>query len=207
LKTEDALGNSIQNIGYNLKGGVKKGDTIPNEIVDPPVPSNPIFYYDENSNSGSSGENEINNISYGDYTFSCTDSGGSYEFIKISPYGATLNDKTKFSVNPGVNLEEKAVFANKNINSVLISVLDNTSVTPVKDASVRLYNLSLPNPYDITLTTDDFGLVYFPRKEDSLTELILGDYSLEIEAIGYQDKSDTVTINKYVKKEIKIDQN
>ncbi len=202
LKTEDPFGSTVQNIDFNLKGGIKKGDTIDNP---PDYPAAPIFYYEQDLDSGSSGENSLSDISYGSYILSpIAASESDYEFIKMVPYDTILNDKTRFIVDPGVNITEKAIFADKNINSALITVLDSSSSLPVKGASVRLYNLSLPTPYDATLTTDDFGMVYFPS---TLPELSVNstDYSIEASASGYDDKSDSMTISDYTKKELNID--
>lgn len=199
LKTEDPLGSVVPNISFNLKGGMRKGNTID----DPPDnPSAPIFYFDQNLNSGSNGENTLGNISYGSYDFTPNVSGGDYEFIKMFPFDATLNDKAKFSVEPGSDFTQKAIFANKNMNSVLITVLDSSSSLPVQNASVRLYNLSLPDPYDVTLSTDDFGMIYFPN---NLPELAVGNYNIDVTSSGYQNKTEPVTINAYTKKEINID--
>lgn len=192
LKTEDPFGNSIQNISYNLEGGIVKGH----------FSSVPIYYYDENLNSGSTGENEINNLSYGDYTFSFSDTSSNYDFIKMHPFSTLLNDRTKFNLEPNTETEEKAIFADKNINSLLVSVLDSAEAFPIKNASVRLSNSSLPIPYDITIATDDFGFAYFPN---ALPELAAETYNLEIQASGYQTKNETVAIDKYVKTEIKLD--
>lgn len=201
LSTKDPFGNIVQNIGYNLKGGIKKGDTVD----DPPDnPTAPVFYYDENLNSGSNGEDEMNDISYGDYTFSFTDAVSDYEFIKISPYNALLNNKAKFSVEPGADIEETAIFADKNINSLLAEIVDSATSLPVKDASIRLYNLTLPTPYDATLSTDDFGLAYFPI---SLPELEAEEYNITIQSDGYANKNDLVNINDYTKKQIEINPN
>lgn len=196
VATETPLGDSVPDIPYNLQGGIKKGDTIDDPVV-------PVFYYDENLDSGSGGKNEINDISYGTYTFTFSDSGSDYEFLKMYPYDASLNDETEFSVDPGADVSEKAIFADKRINSLLVTLTDSSTTLPIKDASVRLYNLSLPTPYDVTLATDDFGMVYFPKESP---ELSLGSYDLEIEADGYQDKSDTAVVSALTKKEISLDE-
>jgi type II secretory pathway pseudopilin PulG len=199
FKTQDPFGSVVQNIEYNLKGGLIKGNTVDNP---PDFPTVPIFYYDQNLNSGSNGENQIDNISYGSYVFSFADSGGDYEFIKMFPYDSSFDDKVSFKIDPGLDVEKKAIFANKNINSLMVTVTDDLTSQPIKDASVRLYNLSLPEPYDLTLLTDDFGMVYFPN---ALPELVLTEYDLSVEATGYQNKTDTATINKYTKKSIRME--
>jgi len=200
LKTEDCFGNSISNLSFNLKGGMKKGDTINL----PDNPSVPIYYYDQNLNSGTNGRNEIADLSYGNYIFSFTDTESSYEFVKVSPFNELLNDRTKFAMESGSSSEIKAVFADKNINSLLVTVQDKTTSAPIKNASVKLQNLSLPSPYDVTLTTDEYGLAYFPN---NLPELVAESYSLTIEAEGYASATDNATVNKYTKKEINLELN
>jgi type II secretory pathway pseudopilin PulG len=199
LNTADFFGTTINNIGYNLAGGIRKGDTLD----DPPDnPTSPIYYYDENLNSGSNGENNISDVSYGTYTFSFTGSSSNYEFIKMSPYDSTLNNKNKFSVEPGINSEVTAIFADKNVRSALLTILDSSNSLPIKEASVRLFNLALPTPYDVTLNTDEFGMVFFP---ESLPELESATYDIEVKTDGYQDKSDAITVTNLAKKEIQID--
>lgn len=74
---------------------------------------------------------------------------------------------------------------------VFFTVTDGTS--PVEGASVRLFDSVTPGGYDHTLTTGQFGKVYFP--EDSSVTLVEQDYEYEITATGYQDESGTVTIS------------
>jgi type II secretory pathway pseudopilin PulG len=203
LKTEDPFGNSVSNIAYNLEGGIRKGDTL--EVVvdkETVTPSEPVYYFDENLNSGSEGKNEITDISYGNYDFTFSDTSSSYEFIKMFPASTSLNDNTKFSLEPGTTTEVKAIFADKNINSLLATISDNNTASVIKNASVRLFNLSLPEPYDATILTDDSGMAYFPS---SLPELVAGTYSLEVQASGYQNKSATVVIDKYTKSNINLE--
>jgi hypothetical protein len=199
LRTADQFGNPIPNITYNLKGGIRKGDTVDNP---PDFPTEPVFYYNEDLNSGAGGENEATDISYGDYKFSFTDAGGNYDFVKMNPSNATVTDKSMFYVEPGANIEETAIFADKSIESLLVTVLDSEDSNPIEGASVRLYNLGLPEPYDLTLTTDKFGMAYFPA---SLPELAAGSYSLDVQAGGYNLATDAATVSGYTLKEIKLD--
>jgi len=199
LSTKDFFGEDIPNVSYNLKGGIRMGDTID----DPPDnPTEPIYYYNENLNSGAGGENEIDDISYGDYIFTFSDAVSEYEFVKMIPSNATVKDKTRFYVEPGCEVEQSAVFAKKSINSILITVLDSNESSPIEGASVRLYNLSLPEPYDVTLTTDEFGMVYFP---ENMPELAASDYNIDVQADAYTPKTDISNISGYTKKEVLID--
>lgn len=197
LSTKDFFGNSVPNIAYNLKGGIRKGDTIDNP---PDFPTEPIYYFNEDLNSGVSGGNSIEDVSYGDYTFSFTDTLSNFEFVKMSPANSTVKDARMFFVEPGEAILQEAIFADKSFNSTLVTVLDSNDFSPIEGASVRLYNLSLP--YDVTLQTDQFGMAFFP---ETAPALILGDYSIDIQATGYAPKTDTVSVNGYAKKEITLD--
>jgi len=201
LRTRDEFGNSVPNIAYNLNGGIREGDTID----DPPDnPTEPVYYFDQDLNSGAGGENTAEGISFGDYTFSWNDTGGNFEFVKMDPADVTVSDKTQFSVEPGSETMETAVFADKNINSLLVTVTDSVDFDSVIGASVRLSNLSLPEPYDMTLITDDFGMAYFPA---ALPELVAETYDINVQADGYTEVNDTATISALTKKEIEMDPN
>jgi len=201
LSTKDPFGNPVPDIAYHLAGGLRLGDTID----DPPDnPTEPIFYYDEDLDSGSEAKNEIQNVSFGDYTFNYADSGGNYEFMKMSPANATVNDSKMFFVEPGSDVDETAVFASKNMNSTLLTVLDSVDDSPIEGASARVYNSSLPIPYDETVATDKFGMAYFPA---NLPELTAGDYNIEVQKDGYVTKTAAENVTGYVKKEILMDLN
>jgi hypothetical protein len=81
------------------------------------------------------------------------------------------------------------------VDSFLGTVLDKTSNTPIKNATVELVNAA--TSYDVTLTTDQFGKVYFPDSTAPLTPL---QYTVTIKAVSYDDLPDTVTVNKLTKK-------
>jgi hypothetical protein len=187
ILTLDPFGNSLADIDYNLKGGRKKGDTVP-------IASDPIYDFDDDYNSGSQGKNEFNDRSYGAYTF--TPSTSQYEFIKLDNSASTPGS---FEVQPGDDLEIKAIFADKNINSLIAIVKTATDSMPIEEASVRLKNDTLG--YDVTLTTDKFGKVYFPA---ALPELTAGDYDLTVSASGYQDDTQTINITDLIIKEISL---
>jgi hypothetical protein len=168
----------------------------------PAYPTQPIYYFDEDLNSGVGGENSIGEVSYGDFTFAFSDTGGNFEFVKMSPANSTVNDARMFFVEPGETVSQEAIFSNKSLDSTLVTVLDSNDFSPIEGASVRLYNLSLPQPYDVTLQTDKFGLAFFP---EAMPALAVGDYSIDIQAAGYTSKTDTVSVSGYIKKEITLD--
>lgn len=187
ILTQDPFGNSLANINYNLKGGRKKGDTVP-------VATDPIFDFNNDYNSGTQGKNEFTDRSYGPYTF--TPSTTLYNFIKLDN-GAT--DPGNFEAEPADNLEIKAIFADKSINSLLVTVKAASDSKPIEGASVKLKNETLS--YDTTLTTDKFGKAYFPT---ALPELVTGDYDLTVSASGYQDNIQTVNITDLITEEVSL---
>lgn len=192
IQTQDPFGESVSSVGYNLEGGIKIGDTVA-------TPSIPVYVYDENLNSGSSGENKLEELSFGTYTLTFNAVDG-YEFFKLDPIDAAFSENNKLNLLAGTDLTKKAFFISKTLNSVLITVKNNADQKPIKGALVQLKN-SLPEPYDKTIVTDDFGQAYFP---DELPELVAGAYDLKITADGFQDKTDSVNISQLTKKSVSL---
>lgn len=188
ILTKDPLGNNIPNITFSLEGGRKIGDTI----TDPPENSAPVYAYDESSlSSGSGARKEFNAMSSGAYFVSAVGPTSDYEFFHMAP---SADKENKFSIAPGNDTEETMVVLDKNVDSLLITVKDDSDKTPISGATVNLKSEALS--YDVTLTTDAFGKVYFPDGSGPLVND--EEYNLSVDADGYSDYSEAVTINKLI---------
>ena len=192
VQTQDPFSANVGNVGYSLEGGKKIGDTAA-------TPSVPVYAYKENLNSGSSGENKIADLSSGTYTFTFNAVSG-YEFLKLNPIDTHFTENNKFILSAGTDWTQKAIFASKTLNSLLVTVQNKTDSKPIKGASVEVKN-SLPTAYDKTLTTDDYGQAYFP---DNLPELAAGAYTISVSADGFANKNDTTNVSQLTKKTIQL---
>ena len=70
-----------------------------------------------------------------------------------------------------------------------MTVKSSADDSPVSGASVRLTNTSVP--YDATVTTDQYGIAYFPT---SLPALVNGSYDVEVTASGFGTETKTVGV-------------
>lgn len=189
LKTQDPFGNNIANVSFDMLGGRRLDDGS----------IEPVKYtYDDNVTTNSSGEFSEENVSPGKFMLSdFSFASGSYQFQKIE-----LGDdlvSSNFNLVPGVDLETKIFFMDTELDSAYILVKDTTADTVIAGASVKLTNSTLG--YDVTLTTDKYGYVYFPESESALLQN--GEtYDLEVSAANYNNETDTVTINKLTNKTI-----
>ncbi len=191
LHTKDPLGASIPNINFSLVGGKKIGDSLV-------APIGPQYVFSDSSlDSGSSGEKVFSDMSFGSYFFTFNGPSLNYEFIHMYP---SFNVKNQFNVLPGTTLDETAVLADVDVNSLLVTVLDNIDSTPIADARVELANVA--RSYNLVLYTDKYGQVFFP---DSTGPLFAESYDLSVSASGFISSSpEAISINKLTKKEIKL---
>lgn len=192
LVTEDPLGNSIPNISFDLKGGKQIGDTVAS-------PSEPVYDFNETGqSSGSSGEKTFSNRIFGSYFFTFTNPTDDYEFLKMDP---SVTTRDKFGILPGNN-DIAAIFMDKNVNSLLVTVSDSTDGTLINGATVELKNTALSYG-PITLTTDQYGQAYFPDSSGPLTTD--SGYELKVSADGYSDNTKTnLTIDKLTKEDVSL---
>lgn len=187
LATQDPFGNNLPNISYRLIGGRILG-------TDPATGAS-VFAFDETGSTSSSGQASFPDESYGQYTLSVSDAR--YELYKVQPASA-VNNLT--DIVAGVNQEVDVLLLDSELASVKVTVVNQADGTAINGATVKL--TSIPLSYDVTQTTDQFGLAYFP---DALPELAAGSYDMEITAAGFQDETDSVTISgNLVTKEISL---
>ena len=184
LRTKDPFGTDIPSISFTLEGGRVLGAN-PSTLAT-------VYQFSSASSTNTSGTKDYPNESYGQYTLTVPDTAD-YAFWKITPEGTS---KTLYDALPGVNADITAVMLDKNIGSLKASVVNDADGAPIAGADVKLTNTTLP--YDVTLTTDIFGEVYFPQ---TLPALVAGTYDIEISKSGFTTKTDTVTIGSVLENE------
>lgn len=197
IHTDDLFGNPISGVEFNLEGGRKMGDENP--TVNPLVP---IYSYKQTGLiSDSEGNRDITDatgLSSGTYNFTPVNFPSKYEFVKM---GNSTSILTNFYLQPGANLDETALFADKDASSVLLTIMNSADSTPLSEASVNLKNTTLG--YDSTVTTDYSGKAFFSNGSDPLTA---GDYDIAVTLSGYQTKNDSINISSSLeKKDIALD--
>jgi len=178
LHTKDPFGTAIPNVNFSLVGGRILGNSVPPGTFTYGFPL-------QNTQTDGSGNKTFANESYGQYTLT-NSPVAPYEFFKFDPPETVAG---VLNVAPGVNKETTMVYIDTSIASAKIQVTNNTDGAPIVGASVKLSNTILG--YDVTLTTDENGFVYFPSALPALTP---DTYTIDITAPGFADKTDTITI-------------
>jgi len=188
IDTKDMLGNSLPNVNFSLAGGRVMGTTVPAGA--------PVYSYSGNLNSGSSGKVAVTNpsgISGGTYTFTVASPPANFQFVKLD---ASTTKPAAFPLAPGATSEVRALFEDTTKDSFMGTVIDQSNNLPIQGATVELANVA--SSYDVTLTTDQFGNVYFPDNTAPLTPV---QYTVTVKATNYDDLTGgTVTINKLTTK-------
>jgi len=194
IATVNYKGESIGDIDFHLEGGKQIGTEV--YVETDPVPNEPIYNFDADDSTNSSGEKDFAGISPGQYDFFLRSSITGYEFIGTDPSnpyelvnGAMVYSFPLYSDPP---LTLKIKLADKNATSILVSVLKSSDDTPVSGATVHLRNAS---GYDATQTTLVDGRVFFPEASDS-NSFLGGIYDLEITADGFTTSNSQVTVNE-----------
>ncbi|NTV55123.1 MAG: carboxypeptidase regulatory-like domain-containing protein [Candidatus Moranbacteria bacterium] len=187
VRSEDVFGGSIPNVTFSLAGGHQVG-TVPASN-----PAVPVYGFTVSANTGSGGEKEYSDQSYGRYVFSNIGSVTGYRFLHADPGASDLEGA--FDLQPGESRTEKLIFANTSVVSLLVSVTRQEDVggtpvdKPVSGASVHLVNTSAG--YDATVTTGTSGQAYFPTAMPALTA---GTYQYEVTLAGYGTETGSVNV-------------
>lgn len=179
IHSVDPFGTDVPNVGMAIKGGRLFGtDTA----LSPPE----IYSFSDSITTGSSGEEDIQDQSYGTYTVSSVSKSG-FTFYKLSPDGPAYN---QFSALAGVNNAVAVVMLDDAVSSLWVKVNDQSDPPgPVSGASVHLSESI--SGYDATVTTDAFGYAFFPT---ALPALVAGTYDLGVSATGFVTETGTVAI-------------
>lgn len=182
LKTVDPYDQAIPNINFSLTGGRILGTT-------PSTGASVVTLNDANRNTNSSGEYTYDDESYGLYRFILgSGSTSQYELYKILPEtSVTVNE---IDATPGNVSDYKVVLLDKAYASVKVTVTDGATTSPVAGATVQLESED-GTTYDVTGTTDQYGLTFFPT---TTTALLAGNYTIRVSATGYGQESQDITV-------------
>lgn len=177
VRSEDPFGAGVPDIGFRMVGGKVLGTD--------PVTLLPTYGYDENLVTDDSGSQDIPDQSHGQYTLS--ESAAGYELYKLSPEGAA---KDVFDAAAGQAAAVDMILLDRGIGSVKVAATSQADGSVVPGANAHLTNAALG--YDVTQTTDQYGMAYFPA---ALPELAAGTYDLEVSAAGFQGDTSTAAVN------------
>lgn len=157
--------HAIGDVSFHIRG-----DKIVGEDPD----ENPIYKYQNDLTSDSTGNITISSLEWDNYYFSENSSTG-MNLVEVSPsQPVPLSPDTIQSVTLYFQAE----------NSLLVTVKDSDTSDPILDASVRLYSAD----YDKTYKTDSKGEVYFAPLNNET-------YNIDVTASGYQSYSGTVMVS------------
>ncbi len=184
LATKDPFGTSIPNISFQISGGRILG-------FDPSTaPVTTVYGFSQTTTTDGSGEKTFANQSYGQYKVAI--SSVQYELYKLNPAGTSIDG---FNVVAGVDQPVTAILLDENIGSVKVTVTNQSTGAAFAGASVHLTNVGLG--YDVTLTSDSYGLAYFPT---ALPGLPAGTYTLTVSAAGFNSTTLTVAVSGTLQK-------
>lgn len=196
LRTVTPLGVPVADIRFGLTGGKRIGNTV---AVEPASPA-PVWAYNNDAlNSGTSGNITLSEMSSGSYflTYGESAKNSEYKFLQMD---LANNLSNSFNVLPGITLDEAVIVAEKNVDSLWLTVMDNVDETPIADATIRLRNFDAS--YDVTLVTNKFGKVFFP---DSSVVLAGGEHRIDVSAPGYSSINEqSIVIDKLTVQDIKM---
>lgn len=123
------------------------------------------------------------------YTFS-VDEGQGFSLIGTQPAIQPID------ASPGSSIQINLYLSSQ--NSLLVTVQNEESFAPVFAAQIRLYSAALG--YDKTQQTDQKGQTYFAPLQN-------GTYDYQIEALGYDNYSGTVSVSGSSVQTVNIHQN
>lgn len=175
ISTKDIFDESaVEGMEVELMGGKKIGN------------SPDTYNLDEANITDSSGEIDYGEVSPGEYTVV---NAGEMENSQYQYVGT--EEELEFSVASQEEKEIALLFAQKDVPSLVLDVLDNNTGEPVEGASAVL----TAENFDQDLTVGSSGRVYFPARTDPVTEMENIEYQLNISVEGYEDFSESISID------------
>jgi len=185
IKTTDYKNTPIGNIAFDLSGGKVLGLDV--------LAKNVYNLHESGITDTITGQKEYSNISPGNYEILLT-ANAQYEFAdylpKISPIAIAPGSETTYEIK----------LVDKNIDGMLVNVIDNTTNLPILDAKISLKDAASNDVFTVKSVSAN-GIMYYP---DTDTLLPAGSYKLKVEATDYVTQEIDININKLTKKEVKL---
>lgn len=185
VRSADYQNNPVGNISFTIKGGKVIGhDNLENSIFS--------MESETGTTDGTNGEKEYADIIPGNYAITMA-TNTQYEFIDFDP------SQSPAVLIPGNDMTYTLRVADKSVNSLFLKVSDSEG-NPIDNADVTMTD-SLSNEIFSGETTSLRGVLFYP---DDTSVLAAGEYSLDIEATGFQSKSESVTISGLTEKDVQL---
>ena len=186
IRTADYQNNPVGDINFSIGGG----KLIGHDYVEDPVGSG-LFSWVSRFNMASttdttgatSGEKEYASISPGSYTIAMS-SNAQYDFIDFDP------SISPAVLIPGTTSTYIIRVAPKNVNALFVKITDAAG-NPVAGATAKLTDVSGGADIFSGKTSSLRGVIFYP---DGATPLVSGNYTLVIEAIGFETETKSITI-------------
>jgi hypothetical protein len=175
VKTADYQNNSVGDIDFSIGGG---------KIIGHDNLNNPVYSMSNTTGrtGAASGEKEYEDMSPGGYTITMS-ANAQYEFIDFDPAISPA------VLLPGVDLTYVIRVAPKNVNALFLKLTDDSN-NPIANATVKLTDGGGTEIFS-GKTSSTRGVVFYP---DGATPLVAGTYTLEIESIGFETETKSITI-------------
>lgn len=175
---EDPFGNSFPNTIFLLSGGRRlDNNALPTDYE----------YQNESNAADANGDIHFMDRSGGVYVFSLDPSETDYIFWKSSVSG----DDSKTVLFPyGGTVDADIILLKKTDPGILVKVVDDISGVELSGAEIHVLGNGVV--YDATQMSDLYGFGYFPESENEL--IIGGSYDIQVDLVGYQSETETVTL-------------
>lgn len=176
-----ATDSGIEGVDFEIVGGKKIG-------IDPDT-----FNINQTKTTDSSGNASFSDVSPGSYQIVNLDSLDTSEYAFVG-----TEEKLPVEISSGEEKTIKFLFADKNTDSLVVSVKDAMTDEALAGASVHLEK----DLFSQTIITGDEGVAFFPQSPEIL---LPGNYSLDVSLEGYSSyDDDSVEINDLVKKSVEL---
>ncbi|MDD5566870.1 MAG: carboxypeptidase regulatory-like domain-containing protein [Patescibacteria group bacterium] len=170
IQTFDQASQPLPNIDFTLRGS----KTIGTDGV-----GAPIYKYSQAFTTNATGEITISDLEWDSYNFIIDNAGINYDI-------AGANPPLPINLDPDATQTTQISLATPHTNHTLLVTVRDQNMVLMPNIAVQLSRL-VP-PYDETQTTSAWGQTFFPS-------LVQGDYTIFIQATGYQDHNEVITID------------